>query len=96
MYNHDKIMRTLQKRWCVGYYWIDKNNTRKIQVPRSGNINDVSGLYPLQQSLVIGSCVKMLVREVLSDRYRITQGKFQYLGAEMCMTFASVPFINSH
>ena len=28
---------------------------------------DVLGLYPLQQSLVIGSYVKMLVCEVLSD-----------------------------
>ena len=34
---------------------------------------DVSGLYPLQQSLVIGSYVKMLLRGVLSDRHRITQ-----------------------
>ena len=42
----------------------------------------VSGLYPLQQSLVIPSYVKMLVRRVLSDRYRITQDKFQYQGVE--------------
>ena len=41
---------------------------------------DVSGLYLLQQSLEIGSYVKMLVRKVLSDRYRITQEKFQYHG----------------
>ena len=39
---------------------------------------DVSGIYPLQQSLVIRSYVKMLVRMVLSDRYRITQEKSQY------------------
>ena len=30
---------------------------------------------------------KMLVREVLSDRCRITQEKFQYQGVEICMTF---------
>ena len=29
----------------------------------------------------------MLVREVLSDRYRITQEKFQYQGVEILMTF---------
>ena len=44
---------------------------------------DVLGLYPLQQSLVIGSYVKMLVRRVLSDRYRITQAKFQYQRVEI-------------
>ena len=43
----------------------------------------VSGLDPLQQSLSTESYVKMLVREVLSDRYRITQEKFQYQGVEM-------------
>ena len=48
---------------------------------------DVSGLYPAQQSLVIGSYAEMLMREVLSDRYRITQEKFQYRGVEICMTF---------
>ena len=42
--------------------------TRTIPVPRSRNITDVAGLYPLQQSLVIGSYVKRLVHEVLSDR----------------------------
>ena len=47
---------------------------------------DVSGLYPLQQSLVIGSYVKMLVREVLSDRYRIIQDKFQYQRVEILIT----------
>ena len=36
---------------------------------------DVSGLHPLQQSVVIGSYVKMLVRVVPSDRYRLTQEK---------------------
>ena len=50
-------------------------------------MTDVWGRYPLQQSLVIGSYVKMLVREVLSDRYRITQEQFQYQGVEICMTF---------
>ena len=44
-----------------------KNNTRQITVLRSRNICDVSGLYLLQQSLVIGSYVEMLVREVPSD-----------------------------
>ena len=38
---------------------------------------DVLGLYTLQKSLEIGSYVKMLVRRVLSDSYRITQEKFQ-------------------
>ena len=46
-------------------------------------MTDVLGLYPLQQSLVIGSYVKMLVREVLSDRYRITQEQIQYQGVEI-------------
>ena len=46
-------------------------------------MNDVSGLYPLQQSLEIGSFVEMLVRRVLSDRYRITQKEFQYQGVEI-------------
>ena len=35
--------------------------------------NRIQGLYPLQLSLVIESYVKILVRRVLSDRYRITQ-----------------------
>ena len=38
-------------------------------------MNKVSGLCSLQQSLEIGSYVKMLVREVLSDRYRIREEK---------------------
>ena len=38
---------------------------------------DVSGIYPLQQSVVIGSYVEMLVHMVLSDRYRIRQKQFQ-------------------
>ena len=42
----------------------------KFPVPTSRNINDVSGLYHLQQSLITESCVKMFVRGVLSDRYR--------------------------
>ena len=43
---------------------------RKIAEPRSNSRNDISGLLPLQQSLVIGIYVTMLVHEVLSDRYR--------------------------
>ena len=46
-------------------------------------MTDVLGLYPLQQSLVIGSYVKMLVRRVLSDRYGITQEKLQYHRVEI-------------
>ena len=42
-------------------------------------MDDVSGIHSLQQSLVIGSFVKMLMHRVLSDRYRITQEQFQYL-----------------
>ena len=57
---------------------------------------DVSSLYPLQQSLGIGSYVKMLVRRVLADRYRRTQEKFQDHGVEMCMTFRAYTFYNSH
>ena len=49
-------------------------------------MNDVSGLAPLQQSLVIGSYVE-LVRRVLSDRYRIRQEQFQYHRIEIRMTF---------
>ena len=45
-----------------------QNNTTNIPVPRSRNITDVTGLFPLQQSLEIGSYVNMLVREVLSDK----------------------------
>ena len=33
-----EFSRTLQKFWCVGYYQIDKNNTRKIPVTSSRNI----------------------------------------------------------
>ena len=44
------------------------NNTREIPVPRSINITEISGFYPLQQSLVIGSYVKVLVCEVLLDK----------------------------
>ena len=57
-----------------------KRRTSKITVPVNRNINDVLGLYPLQESLVIGRYVKMLARRVLSDRYRRTQEKFQYHG----------------
>ena len=44
---------------------------------------DVSGLYLLQKSLELGSYVKMLMRRVLSDRYRITQDKFQFHRVEI-------------
>ena len=43
-------------------------------------MTDVSGLYLLQQSVVMIRYVKMLVCRVPSDRYRITQEKFQYHG----------------
>ena len=51
-----------------GIYRMDKNNTRTIPLPTSRNVTDVSVLYLLQQSLVIGSYVKMLVHEALSHR----------------------------
>ena len=44
------------------------NNTIKILFQTGRDINDVSGLYPLQRSLQMGSYVKILVREVLSDK----------------------------
>ena len=44
---------------------------------------DVSGLHYLQQSLVIGIYVKMLVCMVLSDRYRIRQEQLQCHGVEI-------------
>ena len=56
-------------------------------------MTDVSDLYPLQQSLEIGSFVKMLVREVLSDRYGITQANFQYQGVEIRMNIREVETI---
>ena len=55
---------------------------------------DVSGQYPLQQSLVIGSYVKILVCEVLSDRYRTTQEQFYCQGVEIS-NFGPIPFIES-
>ena len=75
---------TVQKCWCVRYIGIDiEYNTRTIPVPTSRNINELSGLYSLQLSLEIGSFVKMLVRELILDRYRITQDKFMYQRAEI-------------
>ena len=71
------------------------NKTRKIPVPMSRNINDVSGWYPLQQSLVIGSYVKMLVHEVPSDRCTITQERFQYQGVGILVTFRAYTLYNS-
>ena len=56
----------------------------------------VSGLYHLQQSLVIESYIKKLMRRVLSDRYRIKQEKFQYQGEEICMMFRAYTLYNSH
>ena len=76
-----------QKWWYVRYYRIDIEEHKKIPVPRSRNIDDVSGIFPLQQSLVIESYAKMLVREVLSDRYRIIQEQFQYQQLKILMTF---------
>ena len=43
--------RTVRKCWCVGYYRIDKNNTRTIPAPRSRNRTDVSGFYPSSQNM---------------------------------------------
>ena len=59
------------------------------------NVYGVSGLYPLQHA-VIGSYVKMLVCEVLSDRYRIRQGQFQYQAIEILMTFRVYSLYTSH
>ena len=61
----------------------DQNNTWKIPVPRNRNMYDVLGLYPLQQSLLMGSYLKMLMCRVLSDRYRIIQEQFKYQGVEI-------------
>ena len=36
------------------------------------------------------------MREVLWDRYRITQEQFQYQGAEICMMFRANTLYNSH
>ena len=73
-------------------------NTRTIPVPRCRNIYDVSGLYLLQQSLVIGNSAKMIVRRVLSDRWRITQDKFQHftpiVRSYVKMLVGRVTFIN--
>ena len=46
-------------------------------------MTDVLGLCSLQQSLVIESYVKMLMRRVLSDRYRRTQEQFLHQRAEL-------------
>ena len=71
-----------QRKKRTAYTNINKNHTRSIQVPQSRIRTDVSGLYPLQLSLVIGSYVKMLVPRVLSDRYTKRQEQFQYQGVE--------------
>ena len=52
------------------------NNTRKIRVPTCRNINDVSGLNPLQQPLVIGRYVKMLMCEIVSNKIYNNARKF--------------------
>ena len=46
-------------------------------------MNDVLGLCTLKQSLEIGRYVKMMVPEVLSDRYRVIQERFLYQGVEI-------------
>ena len=56
---------------------------------------DVSRIYPLQQSLVTGSCVKMLVRRVLSDRYRRTEESIQYQGVEIFRAFSATKVLLS-
>ena len=40
--------------------------------------------------------VKMLVRRVLSDRYRITQEQLQYQRVEILMMFQGYTIYNSH
>ena len=42
----------------VGEYNKFKSNSRRIPVPTSRNVADVSGLYPLQQLLSIGIYAK--------------------------------------
>ena len=88
-----EIRETLATQETAGYYkhifpimlsfsWM--SYCRLIQICR-GRIW-LKQLYPLQQSLVIvviGSYAKMIVRKVLSDRYRITQEQFQYQGVEI-------------
>ena len=96
LYQQSLVIGSYAKCRCVGYYRIDKNKTRTIPVPRSRNINDVSGLYHLQQLLVIESYLKMLARRVLSDRYRTKQEKFQYQGVEIYMTFRVSTIYNSY
>ena len=50
-------------------------------------MTDVSGLYPLSKVIANEIYVKMLLREVLLDRYRTTLEQFQYQGVEVYMTF---------
>ena len=71
-------MRTQQNAGVWGTIGWDIEKHKKNLVLRSRNIYDVSGVFPLQQSLQLGSYVKMLVRMVLLDRYRITQEQFQH------------------
>ena len=54
---------------------------------------DVSGLYLLQQSLVIRSYVKILVRGVLSERYTITQEQIQYQPVEILIMLRACTLI---
>ena len=88
-----KLCKNAGAQGTIGQIW---NNTRKIPVPQSRNMTDVSGLYPLQQSLEIGSYVKMLVRRVLSDKYRIPQEKFYYQGVEICMLYRVFNLCKNH
>ena len=77
----------MQKCWCVWYYRIDIEQHKNNSSTNEQNINAVLRLYPLPQSLVIGSYIEMLMRRVLADRYRRTQEQFQYHGVEISMTF---------
>ena len=55
MYKHSKVnqmiiykvLSTVQKRWCVGYYRINIEEHKTVPVPRSRDMYDVSDLYPL-------------------------------------------------
>ena len=76
---------------------VNKINTREIKVPRSRNMYDVSSIYHLQQQLlVIGSYVKMLVRGVLSDRYRIRQENSSTKEYKYIWRFGPVPFVTGN
>ena len=46
------VFQHKQKCWCVGYYRVNKNNTRTIPVPQSRNMTDVSGIYPSSKKTI--------------------------------------------